>query len=280
VSFEIRKISDVGTSHPVVARLILQTTEVLSWAGSEKAKQDAIKTLYIHALTPKLLNCHKSRDEILRLAKESLANIKKQNNPHIREVPHVIGLEALIGQFLYDAKNYLRDLLRLFACVYGCNLEDASDFADMKDKGEGNFVKWANDQFGTDNSLSKMVLVDQSWIGEIVRSRNAFEHPGGRSGTLVIQNIRQRHEGTDQYTPPTWQRTGRPESDIVTDMDSGLENLLTFGEDLLVQVAQRGEQAKTIAFYEIPAEQRRPECPVRIRVDLSPEVLAKFPRKV
>jgi hypothetical protein len=62
-------------------------------------------------------------------------------------------------------------------------------------------------------------------------------------------------------------------------MDCGLENLLTLGEDLLIEVVKRGEPAKMIALYQIPVEERRPECPVRIRVGMSPEMLAKFPSK-
>jgi len=280
LSFEIRKISDVGAAHPVVARLGMQTAELLGWSGLEKDAQDDISSLYIHTLTWRLLRCYKCRNEIVRLANESVATGTKQNNPNIREVPHVIDLEGLVGQFLYEAKNYIRDLLLLFKTVYGCDLRDASAFADMKDKGAGEFIGLAIEKFGRDDSLSKMVMTDQGWIGEIIRSRNAIEHPGGLSGTLTIQNIRVGQGGTDAYVLPTWQRTGGPETDIVKDMDCGLENLLTLGEDLLIEVVKRGEPAKAIAFYAIPVEERRPECPIRIRVDLSPEVLAKFPRKV
>jgi len=279
VSFEIRKISDVGVSHPVVARLSVQMSELLGWAGLEKAKQDAVSGLYVHTLTTRLLRCHKSRDEIARLINESVNSIMRQNDPRIREVPHVIGLDGLVEQYLYEAKNYIRDLLQIFEIVYGCDLKDASAFGDMKNEGEGGFVEWSTKQFGADNGLTAMVKNDQKWITEIVRSRNAVEHPGGHSGTLTIQNVRVHPEKPGCYISPTWQRTGNAETDILKDMDCGLDNLLTFGEDLLVEVIRRGERVNMIAFYQIPIEERNPECPVRIRVDLSAEMLEKFPRK-
>src|SRR2546429_139971 len=67
MAFEIRKISDVGVGHPVVARLGVQMSELLNWSGLEKSKQNAISGLYIHTLTWRLLRCYKSRDEIVRL---------------------------------------------------------------------------------------------------------------------------------------------------------------------------------------------------------------------
>jgi hypothetical protein len=279
VPFEIRKILNEGVSHPVVARLGVQVGEVLDWAGLEKAKRDAVSGLYIHTLTWRLLQCHKCRDEIIQLMNESVSNLKNQSNANIREVPHVIGLEALVGQFLYEAKNYIRDLLQLFEIIYGCGLKDASAFADMKNRGDGDFVSWTIEKFGNGNSLTEMARADQGWIGEIIRSRNALEHPGGLSGTLAIENIRVNPTKSDTYISPTWHRTGKSESDILKDMDCNLDNLLTFGEDLLVEVVRRAESSKMVSFYQIPVEERNPVCPVRIRVDLSPEVLAKVPRK-
>ena len=56
-----------------------------------------------------------------------------------------------------------------------------------------------------------------------------------------------------------------------------LRNLLTLGEDLLVEVVKRGEPSRFVAFYEIPVGERDPECPVRIRVGPTPEMLKNFP---
>ena len=62
MSFEIRKISDVGARHPVVARLGLQTSEFLNWLGLDQSKRDAISTLYVMTLKDRLLHCHEIRD--------------------------------------------------------------------------------------------------------------------------------------------------------------------------------------------------------------------------
>jgi hypothetical protein len=51
-----------------------------------------------------------------------------------------------------------------------------------------------------------------------------------------------------EYIPPTWARTGCPDTDIVKDMDSGLDNMLTLAEDLLVGVVMnKSKSAKLIS---------------------------------
>ena len=142
---------------------------------------------------------------------ESVEKLPKQQDQRIREVPHVIDLEKIAEGFLYDAKNYLRDLLKLFQIVYDCNLKDASAFADMKQTGESEIVKWAEFKFGKDDKLTKLLHTETAWTTESIRMRNAVEHPGEKSGTLAILNIRLT-EDQAKFIPPTWQRTGCPEA--------------------------------------------------------------------
>jgi hypothetical protein len=102
-----------------------------------------------------------------------------------------------------------------------------------------------------------MVLADQPWITEIVRKRNAVEHPGGQSGTLTIQNIQVDPDKAGTYVQPIWQRTGIAAAYILSDMNRALDDLLTFGEDIIVEVIKAGQIGKMIAFYEIPEAERK-----------------------
>jgi hypothetical protein len=106
--------------------------------------------------------------------------------------------------------------------------------------------------------------------------RNAVEHPAGWSGYLIFENIR---VGSipGRYIPPTWQRTGRDEGNILNQMECALENLLTLAEDLLVDAVKQNPISKVIEFYEIPVAERDPSCPIRLRISLSPEFLQNLP---
>ncbi|HVO92324.1 MAG TPA: Asp-tRNA(Asn)/Glu-tRNA(Gln) amidotransferase subunit GatB, partial [Terriglobales bacterium] len=175
---------------------------------------------------------------------------------------------------LYDCKNYFRDLLGLFQIVYDCNLNEASAFADLKGEGESEIVEWAKAKFGEDHNFTKLLKTEHVWT-EFIRMRNSVEHPGGKSGSLIIQNVRVSPD-PNRYIPPTWARTGRPDSNIVKDMDVGVDNMLTLAEDLLALVVLDKTKFKQITIEEIPVELRDSKCPIRLKIGLSPEVYGKI----
>ncbi|MGO4127377.1 hypothetical protein AB4Z01_23455 [Inquilinus sp. YAF38] len=273
MAFEIRKISDVGTSHPVVARLGPQTAELVQWIDLTKANREALVELYTRTLSPRLLRCHENREELVNKIVNSAERIQEQKDSRVREIPHVIGLDGIVESFLYEAKNYLRDLLGLFQIVYGCELKDASAFTDLKGVGDSNLVKWAAATLGANHHLTELLKTEQGWTAKLIRMRNALEHPGGLSGTMTIENIVALPDG---YVPPTWSRTGEPKSDVVGDMDAALDNMLTLAEDLLIHATKDKSIFKDIAFYEIPIERRNLHCPIRFSVGPSPEFQAKI----
>ncbi len=279
MAFEIRKINDVGVGHPVVARLGVQASDLAPWIDIEDAKRKEVAELFARTLTERLLRCHQFRNDLVNRANEAIEKVPPpQNDKRVREVPNVIGLQGIVEGFLYEAKNYLRDLLNLFRIVYGCKLTDASAFTNLKGDSDSEIVTWAASTFGPDRELTKLLRTEQEWVAEPIRMRNAVEHPGGLSGTLTLNNIRVDPNEPDAYIPPTWARTGRRDSNIVKDMDSGLDNMLTLAEDLLAGVVMDKSKAKQlIAIVEIPSENRDPKCPIRLRVAPSSEVVRRMP---
>jgi hypothetical protein len=275
MDFEIRKISDVGVGHPVVARLGVQASDLITWIDIEDAKRKEIVGLYARTLTERLLRCHQFREELVQKANSSIeAKQALQNHERIREVPHIVGLQGIAEGFLYEAKNYLRDLLNLFRIVYSCELTEASAFTNLKGDGDSELVTWASSTFGPDGDLTKLLRTEQEWVAEPIRMRNAIEHPGGYSGTLTLNNIRIDPNQPGSYIPPTWARDGRADSSIVKDMDCGLDNMLTLAEDLLVGVVMnKSKSKKLITVFEIPSQDRDSLCPIRLFVGPSKEVL-------
>jgi hypothetical protein len=154
MDLEIRKISDFGTSHVVVARLGVQSSDFINWLEIEKPARDAVTHLYVYTLTQRLLRCHDYHNGLIQRINSAFENMAPRNSPRVREVPHVIGLDGLAEGFLYEAKNYLRDLLALFQIVYGCGLKDASAFTNLKTNGDSDVVKWAAMPLGPDEPLN------------------------------------------------------------------------------------------------------------------------------
>jgi hypothetical protein len=104
MAFEIRKINDVGVGHPVVARLGVQSSELIPWIDLDDAKRKEIAELYARTLTDRLLRCHKFRDDLVNRANEAGEAIQAQRDKRVREIPHVIGLQGFAEGFLYEAR--------------------------------------------------------------------------------------------------------------------------------------------------------------------------------
>lgn len=276
MNWAIKTISNYGTSHPVVARLGLQTHELIRFSSLPQADQDAVVQLYLGTLQPRLLKCHDIFERLQKLTAKARAKARKQQSQargSVRFVPVVIGLDGEAESFLYEVKNYLRDLLHLFRIFFGFKDVEASKLYDAKGKGDSAIVKWASEQFGDDDELSQLLSTEQKWVGQCIRMRNAAEHPGGKSGKFTIYNVRAIPEG---FIPPTWNLEGEPESDIFADMRTMMSNLLTIAEELLIACIKKKLAFPNIAFYQIPEKDQDPKAPQRVRVGLLPEVEARI----
>jgi hypothetical protein len=276
MSFEYRQILDVGTSNPIVARLGSQTADLIQWIDLPQPALNSIQELYLTTLTQRLVKCEKNGSEI---AGETQAQIERARSEGVssRFAPHVIQLEELAEAFLYGAKNFLRDLTQVLAISFGCTLKAASDFADAKNKGRSKAHEWAAETIGAETRLSHLLELHTPWITETVKLRNAAEHPGGHSGTLIIENLRVVSREPLNVMPPTWSREAATrKSSMVADMKAIMGNLLFFAEELLAETVLAKSKLKNIAIYEVPEAERDPFNPVRLRINLDQEMMRKL----
>ena len=144
--------------------------------------------------------------------------------------------------------------------------------------GDSKIVKWASSTFGDDDELTLLLRTEQTWVGQCIRKRNAVEHPGGKSGTLTICNVRATTDG--KFVFPSWNLDNEPESDIYTDMRTIMHNMLTVAEDLLVICIKKRLKFSSVEFYEIAEADRNPEIPKRFRMGLSPDLERSLAERV
>jgi len=213
----------------------------------------------------RLLKCHEAQGRLSAALNETLAANHLNPDGTLKSRPHLIGLENEVETILYEQKNFLRDLLHVVNIFFDAEFDEASAFYDAKSGGDGKLTKWAKETFGGDDPFSEMLEYEQVWIGEVIRKRNAVEHPGGKSGTLHIVNFEQAPDG--RFIMPVWYRDDMQPTGIFPDLEVLLDNLLTLAEDVLVScIVHKGKHGNMIAFGEIPEQERDKECPKRIRV--------------
>jgi hypothetical protein len=274
--FVIKQISNRGVQHPVVARLSIQTKELIGFSSICQQSKDNILRVCFSELQSRLGKCWDIWQKI-EAEQGNLIRGYKPSDAMVVQIPHVYGLDRDADNFLYEAKNFLRDLVNLVVKKFhpGINCSDASCLFDAKGNGDGDLIKkWAEPNFGGNDRMTTMLRDDQKWIAELVRKRNAIEHPGGFSGHLTIQNFEAVEDG--RIIVPAWWRTGQTPSPIVKDMEIYCHNLLTFAEELIViHGIEKTSASPMITFGEIAEQDRNPECPVRFKAIFKEGVLPK-----
>jgi hypothetical protein len=133
MAFTISKTLDHGTANPVVARLALQIFDILKSCNIAKDLEEGILRLCMESLVPGLLRCWEIRERYELEFQRQIESYKKQvPNVQVIEVPSITTLDQDCRNFLYEAKNFLRDLMQLFNFLYGTKFKDASDYLPPK----------------------------------------------------------------------------------------------------------------------------------------------------
>lgn len=266
--FQIRKISDHGTSNPIVARLSLQTHELVQFCSIEKQQKEDVLTLFHDHIQPRVITCDEISQEIskeiLTIAQElNKKGFDIQSQGKVIEVPYLTNLEPRVAQYLYSYKSALRELSKIFNYFFQTEFNEAR---------YDNILKWSKGHFGEDNELSRLLEEDHGlWIQKVIAMRNAIEHPGGHSGYLHINNFTLLPENHPEYprvVEPTWHLNDESPASIAHDLLTNTVNLLEFCEDMLVVCMINKGIPSMLRVAVIPEKERNPSAPIRLRMVL------------
>lgn len=274
MDFEIKKLSDIGTSNPIIARLSIQTNDLVRMFPLTDKKKEDIFDLFGMKVSDRLVSCFKIYSKLkIELNKVNQTDKDEYFTTNAVYTPSVIDLRYMCESFLYEAKSTLRDILGIFDIFYNKKFTEAH---------YNKAYEWAKDKFGEDDCLTKMLKVDHnSWIQEIVFKRNAVEHPGGRSGYIYIDDIKLiSKENPPYFDAPKWYRNDDKASPIHADMAVFIENTLELCEDILVILLEKlPKKGLPLVIVEIPPEQRDVDCPVRLKVSLHSDYIQQLESK-
>jgi len=273
--FIIKKVSNHGTSNPIVARLGIQTSELIKFFPISEKQREDIFGIFHQKIQPRLLQCYELKENLLSELTKIGDEFKKervstQSFGRVATVPQVMRLSENCENYLYNAKSFLRDLARIFEPLFGKKFTEA-----RYDK----IYEWSKSQFGENDNLTAIIKQDHDlWIKKIVSMRNAVEHPGGYSGHLHIHNIEITFDSKTKepiLVQPTWQLNNEPRVPILNDLETYIWNLLEFAEDLLVLSFEKFDKKFPIVIAQIPEKERDPKCPIRLRMTLKEGFIKK-----
>ncbi len=274
--FNMQLISNHGSTNPIVARLTLQTFELLKWTDVADAQQIRLTEL-MHRAHLRLLRCYDHAYRIKLAERDQLEHWQIDALINPRKLPYVINLEADAEGFLMTATQYLRDLVPVFNTLWGAALKpEARRFWKMRSP-LSEAEKWSIQTLGPNHALVPFLEANEAWIAELIKKRNAVEHREDGRDRLIIDNFRTL--GPTIANPAWGRETPKRKaamSLIVPEMEELLSLLLSFGEELFVIAVTEKPRWEHVVVREIPEEARNPTCPIRFTTTLDEEMAKRL----
>ncbi|EKE02090.1 MAG: hypothetical protein ACD_20C00428G0001 [uncultured bacterium] len=244
MDYNFQRISNYGTTSPVVARILVQTSELFKFSNVSVESQEAICKILEERLYKRIINCYKIRIKILKkilLTQKEIENKTNQN-------PYIIDLDTNLYTFLYECKNFLRDLVGVFNEFYFTDFDEPSSFYNANSKGS----IWVEQNFGAGDKITGLLKEAEPWIKEIIFKRNTVEHhPKGYEGILVIENFKRQSNGN--LLKPIWYRDQNkyltnkgPITEVIQDINHACCNMLILAEELIAFSIEKNVQKSSI----------------------------------
>jgi len=265
--FRIQRVSNYGTSTPAVARTFYQGCEILGFFGVSEAQREEAEGV-LRELQRHLVRCVEIRDSIAQevaAAHEQVKTqgLKFQSSGRVVTLPSVPDLQSRAESFLQSAKLAIRETALLVKPFYG----------EKHDHRYHRLAAWAEKQFGPDDNFTQAIKEWGPWVKRIIDMRNAVDHPDEKPGGKLIAadfNL----SGTPaapELVDPAWGLSGQPQRPVVAGMDEVIEGIIELGEEVLTGLFYKLKYNFPLIIYEIPAEERDPACPTRLRIGFAPD---------
>ena len=255
-------ISEHGTSNPIVARLLLQTSELLKNTKLDKTTRENIAQASMD-VGNRILRCWEIWNWLNEQQQKCMLEFTPIQGKGAIEIPHIINLHAKVENFLYESKNAVRELTAAFNASFDTDFKETSQFARIKSK-NSDAVKWSLNKYGKNDDLTRFLEHYQVNVAKIISLRNAIEHPNGYSGNLYIHNYQL---SGSHLLSPTWHLNDENPEKISIQLEQILLCLFTFAEGVIVHIINKNLDRDISQIYEIPENERNLDNPIRYVVD-------------
>ena len=252
----------VGSSSPVVARVLLQGRDILEMAVFERQVDKAAVVQLLHASKESLVVCEKVAKRVASHV-DSIINeirahgLKRDSRGRtVYPFPQAPELEANATAFLVNAKRAIQSICRLPSLFLSVEPKDTNFDA---------LVKTLSKAAGTSSPVTKFVRSNAAAVRYLIDLRNFQEHPGAKR--TIVDNFAVMPDGS--VAVPMWYVSGETPRPIRDEMLAAVGFLVQIAEAMLIHLVM-GAVSKQIPFVmeEIDDTHVNPKTPIRYRLSI------------
>lgn len=255
-------VDDIGTSNPIIARVLLQGNEILKSAMFERSIDKEAITKKLHSCKESLATCYKIANRVASnvdsvIKKVSADGIATDNQGRgLNPFPHVPELETECATYLVHANRVIKTICELPTLFLDLNGTD-SNFDHL--------AKRLKRTLGEDANLTKFVDDNAIGVRYLIDLRNFHEHP--KEKRTIIENFRLMPDMKIQV--PMWNVTGDEPRPIREEMEVGVNFLVQMAEAMLIHLVM-SSVVKTIPFIIEMVEESKidPKNPIKYRLSV------------
>lgn len=258
-------VSDVGSANPIVARVLLQSHEILKAAAFDgELDKDAI-TKQLHSCKEAILACERMAgtvgSHIDRIIAEMIEQgIAKDNHGRgFNPFPQVPNLDTDCGTFLVQVNRAIKLV---------CELPTLFVRLERTDSNFDHLGKRLVTAIGMDTPLVQFITSNAMSVRYLIDLRNFHEHP--KDVSTVINNFHVTPSG--EVAAPTWQLSGTKNSEprpIKEEMVAAIDFLVQVAEAMLIHlVLHRISPQFPFIVEEIPDEDIDSKLPIKFRLSI------------
>lgn len=262
-------VDDVGSSNPIVARVLLQGHEILNSAPFEGEVNKDAATKHLHRCKESLLACEKTAKRvgyhIDRVVNEVTAQgiSTDSGGRALNPFPQVPDLDSDCGTFLIQANRAIKLICEL------------PQFFIVLKKADSNFdhlSKRLSTTVGENRPVVEFVKANASGVRYLIDLRNFHEHP--KEKRTIVDNFRWMPDA--KIRVPMWHLSGQEPRPIKEEMFSALEYLTQIAEAMLIHLVMH-RMSKQFPFIveEIPDKDIDVKNPIKYRLSIDLSKLRK-----
>lgn len=259
----ISEHSDIGSAHPVVARILLQSEDILKSTIFERDIDKESILSILHDSKEQILICEKvygdlSEDmfKIEKPIKENGVEMDERMRS-INPFPKIVNLDEVCARYLFSAKRVIHNCARMVNIFYGTEI-DLPRFDKIKN--------WAARNLGEQSRLFQLSSTQEQEIVNVLDLRNYLEHPS-KSKKTIIKNYTLLPNMS--INCPQWHVTGGDPEFILDGMDRVNRFIFLFCENLfLCSALENASKNYPFVIYQEADEKVDKKCPILFRMSL------------